>query len=178
MASSNSSPSLRQSDIVLAYTFLRVILGINFFNHGFTRIGNIPGFVDAMVGMFQETFIPTPLVQINAILVSPVELIFGLLLALGLFTRLSLIALLGLMVVLMYGVTLLQNWDAAGSQLVYDFLLCILLAGLRFNTFSLDGWWQRRQAATPEQQRETVKPLNFIPKLARQRRSMTRLLHR
>ncbi len=145
MAESNAPTSLRQPDLVLAYTFLRVIIGINYFNHGFTRIGNIPGFVSGMVETFQATFLPPFLVQINAFLVSPIELIFGLLLAIGLFTRLSLIVLLGLMVVLMYGVTLVQNWDAATSQLIYDALLGVLLAGLALNTLSVDRWWQRRQ---------------------------------
>lgn len=148
MSQSQPTLTLRRGDIVLAYTFLRVIIGINFFNHGFTRIGNISGFVSGMVSTFQDTFMPTFLVQIMAFLVSPIELIFGLLLLLGLFTRLSLIVLLCLMFVLMYGVTLLQNWDTAGGQLIYDLILCLLLAGLAYNDFSLDARWRQRAAGT------------------------------
>ena len=44
---------LRRRDIILAYTFLRIVLGVNFFNHGFTRMDNIPGFAQSMVDMFQ-----------------------------------------------------------------------------------------------------------------------------
>lgn len=32
---------LRRRDIILAYTFLRIVLGVNFFNHGFTRMGKL-----------------------------------------------------------------------------------------------------------------------------------------
>lgn len=49
---------LRRRDIILAYTLLRIVLGVNFFNHGFTRIDNIPGFAQSMVDI-QNTFVPT-----------------------------------------------------------------------------------------------------------------------
>ena len=74
---------LRRSDVVLAYTFLRILLGVNFFNHGFTRMGNIPGFAQSMVDLFQDTFIPEALVRAPAFLVPIVELIAGGLLAGG-----------------------------------------------------------------------------------------------
>ena len=135
---------LRRRDIVLAYTFLRIVLGINFFNHGFTRISDIPGFAQSMVDMFQGTFVPEVLVRVPAILVPIVELIGGFLVILGLATQAALITLFGLMIVLMYGVTLIQNWDAAGSQLIYCLVLFVLLAGNSFNSFSLEGIYKKK----------------------------------
>ena len=44
---------LKTRDIVAAYTLLRIVVGINYFNHGATRIFNIPGFMDAMVSTMQ-----------------------------------------------------------------------------------------------------------------------------
>ena len=136
---------LRRRDIILAYTFLRIVLGVNFFNHGFTRLGNIPGFAQARVDMFQNTFVPEVLVRVHAMLVPIVEFIGGLLVTLGLVTQAALVTLFGLMIVLMYGVTLIQNWDAAGSQLIYCLVLFILIAGNSFNTFSLDRLISRRK---------------------------------
>ena len=136
---------LRRRDIILAYTFLRIVLGVNFFNHGFTRMGNIPGFAQSMVDMFQNTFVPEVLVRVPAMLVPIVELIGGALVTLGLATQAALVTLFGLMIVLMYGVTLIQNWDAAGSQLIYCLVLFILIAGNSFNTFSLDRLISRRK---------------------------------
>lgn len=174
MTSSPAPRPLNPRDITTAYTFLRVIIGICYFNIGFNRIGNMSGFVDGMVQMFADTYMPTFLVQINAFLVTPIELIAGLLLIFGLFTRAALIALLAVMVVLIYGVTLVQNSDLANSQLMYDLLLCILLAGLRFNTFSLDGWWQRQRqgAATLPQESTPVAPFSWLPGSARRRRRL------
>ena len=136
---------LRRGDIILAYTFLRLIVGINYFNHGFTRLGSIPGFVEGMVDKFQGTFIPEILIRINAALVPPVELVVGLLITIGLLTRSALIACFCLMLILMYGVTLVQDWQVAGGQLTYNLALFILLAGLGFNTISVDSWWQKRR---------------------------------
>lgn len=152
MSNSRTQGSSHQNNIVLAYTFLRIIIGINYFNHGFTRIGNIPGFMDAMVESMQGAWMPEALVRFSAALVSPVELIAGLLITIGLFTRGALVVCLALMVMLMYGVTIVQNWDAAGSQLVYDLILVILLAGLSFNRFSVDHliWGKRNKAETSE----------------------------
>lgn len=136
---------LNKRDIVAAYTLLRIVVGINYFNHGATRIFNIPGFMDAMVNTMQDSWIPEFLVRINAALVPPVELIVGALITIGLFTRGALIACFILMIVLMYGVTIIQNWDTAGSQLIYNIVLFILLAGLNFNRISVDGWLRHKR---------------------------------
>lgn len=138
MLSNGREMRLRRTDVVTAYTFLRLVFGVNFFNHGFTRIGNIPGFVESMVGMYKDTFVPEILIRVPAYLIPPVELIIGILLILGLATRGALIAGFCLMIVLMSGVTLLQQWDTATSQLVYCLIFFILLAGNSFNTVSLD----------------------------------------
>lgn len=136
--------SLKTRDIVAAYTLLRIVVGINYFNHGATRIFNIPGFMDSMVNTMQDSWIPEILVRINAALVPPVELIVGLLMIIGLFTRGALIATFILMAILMYGITIIQNWDGASSQLIYNIVLFILLAGLNFNRISVDGWLKNK----------------------------------
>lgn len=138
MAEEYLQRGVRRVDIVLAYTFLRVIVGVNYFNHGATRIGNLSGFMDSMGAAMADAWMPAALVRINAALVPPVELIVGALLIVGLVTRGALIACLALMVMLMYGVTIVQNWDTAASQLIYDIILVALLAGLGFNQISLD----------------------------------------
>lgn len=138
------SVGLRPGDVSLAYVLLRVVVGINYFNHGFTRMGNIPGFMDAMVGAMEGAWMPEPLVRLTAFFVSPVELIFGLFLILGLFTRLSLVVLFVLMAILMYGVTIVQNWDSASSQLIYNIVLFILLAGHGYNRWALDDVFFKR----------------------------------
>ena len=136
---------LKARDLVAAYTLLRIVVGINYFNHGFTRIFNISGFIDSMVTTMQDSWIPEFLVRINAALVPPVELSVGILITIGLFTRSALIACFVLMAVLMYGVTIIQNWDGASGQLIYNIVLFILLAEVSFNGISIDAWLRNKK---------------------------------
>lgn len=159
MNSSPHSSGLRSADISLAYVLLRIVVGINYFNHGFTRLGNLPGFADAMVGAMDGAWMPEPLVRLTAWFVSPVEVIAGLLLLLGLFTRISLIVLFVLMAVLMYGVTVVQNWDTASSQLIYNIVLFILLAGVGYNRFALDTVFFRRAPSSAVPTDTPTKPV-------------------
>lgn len=96
---------LKPKDLALAYLFLHLLLGVNFFNHGFTRIGNIPGFVEETVKTLDGSYFPETLVRINAFLVPIAELAVGILITLGLATRLALVITFALMVMLMMGVT-------------------------------------------------------------------------
>jgi thiosulfate dehydrogenase [quinone] large subunit len=161
---------LRASDIAWAYALLRIVVGINYFNHGFTRMGNIPGFMDAMVGAMEGAWMPEPLVRFTAFWVSPVELMFGLFLILGLFTRISLVVLFVLMAILMYGVTIVQNWDSASSQLIYNIVLFILLAGAGYNRFALDNIFFERDR--PQSELTSEIPTSRTMRFGRLRRGL------
>lgn len=145
-----ASGELRQGDVAIAYLLLRIIFGINFFNHGFTRIGNIGGFANSMVALFKDTNIPAELVRGVGALVPPVELIIGILLILGFATRGALVAGFILMMILQGGVTILKQWDTAASQLIYCIIFALLLAGLRWNQFSIDAVLHRRRSSPSE----------------------------
>lgn len=161
--SQNSALWLNRRDLVTAYTLLRILIGVNYFNHGFTRMGNLPGFAQSMVDLFQDTFVPDPLVRGPALLVPIVELIGGLLITIGFATLPALVTVFGLMIMLTYGVTLIQNWDAATSQLIYALVLFILIAARSFNTVSVDGWLGRRtqtDALRSSESPTTSEPVN------------------
>jgi len=141
---------LRHTDVTLAYLLLRIIFGINFFNHGFTRIGNIGGFADSMVELFKDTAIPAALVRTVGAIVPPVELVIGILLILGFATRGALVAGFILMMILQGGVTILKQWDTASSQLIYCLIFGLLLATARWNQFSLDSRFFRKRSTSLE----------------------------
>ncbi|PSB52939.1 DoxX family protein [Chamaesiphon polymorphus] len=144
MYDTRTDVSLKPRDLAVAHLLLRLLIGVNFFNHGFTRIGNIPGFVEQTVKTLQGSYFPEPLVRLNAYLVPIIELVVGVLIILGLSTRIALIVTSALMVMLMMGVTSVQKWEIATSQLIYGIVLFALLATCRFNWFSFDNWLQRK----------------------------------
>ncbi|MBD2343104.1 DoxX family protein [Anabaena subtropica] len=167
--------SLRQKDIAIAYLLLRILIGVNYFNHGFTRIGNIPGFVEATVKQLEASYFPEFLVRINSYLVPPVELIVGVLITIGLATRSSLIVTFVLMIILKLGVTSIQNWSAATSMISYGIVLFILLAGHGFNIYSLDYWRSKKQNRAESTASSEQGMLNFVmSKLSGKRRRQQR----
>jgi thiosulfate dehydrogenase (quinone) large subunit len=56
----------------------------------------------------------------------------------GLFTRFALVAGSLVMIALMAGITLTQNWDVAGIQLIYCAIYYVLLTHRSRNFYSLD----------------------------------------
>ncbi len=128
---------LKRQDVTLAYTLLRIVFGINFFVHGLVRIGNMGGFIQSMVERFQE-LAPSFVILPFAALTTPIELISGFLMIIGLQTRNAIIAGFVLMMPLMFGVCLLQEWDTASSQLIYCLVFFILLACCSLNSISVD----------------------------------------
>lgn len=145
MANPQLAVGLRRKDIAAAYVLLRILFGIGFFNIGLGKIGGIGGFANAMVERFKDTFLPAELVRATAAIVPPLEVVVGLLLILGLFTRGALIAGFILMAILHAGVTLLKDWDTAANQLIYCIIFFLLLAGAGFNAFSVDQWLSHRR---------------------------------
>ena len=113
-----------------AYLLLRVLTGLDFFMHGFARIftgSHLGGFAQGMVKSMAATPLPPALTLATGYAIPCVELLIGTLLLLGLLTRAALTVAFLLMLVLMFGVTLKQDWATAGNQLVYGIVLTALL---------------------------------------------------
>jgi thiosulfate dehydrogenase [quinone] large subunit len=105
---------------------------MDFFGHGFARIftgTHLSGFAHWMVGDMAKAPLPAPLVLATGYVVPCVELVIGLLLLTGLATRFALVLAMLLMLVLMFGVTMQQEWSIAGQQLLYGLVLAVLLYG-------------------------------------------------
>ena len=131
----------RSSDAVIAYTILRVSFGANIMLHGVSRIvmGHA-AFLAYLTHYFEKaSYVPAGMLSIFATVQPWVELILGLLLMIGLATRFSLIA-GGLVILsLVIGTNLAQDWLVSGLQLIYAFLYYYLLAHLDQNRYSIDG---------------------------------------
>ncbi len=113
-----------------AYILLRVLTGLNFFGHGFSRIftgTHLPGFAQGMVKSMAGTPLPAGLVLVTGYAVPCVELVVGVLLLAGAGVRFALGLAFSLMFVLMFGITLKQDWNVAGQQLEYGLVLAVLL---------------------------------------------------
>jgi len=142
MSDSVSVPATsRSSDAVIAYTILRISFGANIMLHGVSRIvmGHA-AFLAYLTHYFEKApYVPAGMLSVFATVQPWVELILGLLLVIGLATRFSLIA-GGLVIMsLVLGTNLAQDWLVSGLQLIYAFLYYYLLVHLDQNRYSIDG---------------------------------------
>lgn len=140
----NSSVSIKACDAELGYLILRLTMGMNILMHGSMRL--ITGddrFATGMAHTLQNSFLPQGFVHGFGIVLPWVEAAIGLLVLIGLFSRVALVAGGLLMTVLTFGVGTIQNWETAGLQLSYALVFGVLLAALAFNRYSLDGWRRR-----------------------------------
>ena len=114
----------------LAYMMLRLLTGLDFFGHGFSRAFTgtyLPGFAAGLQKQMFTVPLSTELVLVAGYAIPIVELFVGALLLLGIATRTALLLAFALMMLLMFGVTLKQDWNAAAQQLVYGVVLFLLL---------------------------------------------------
>jgi thiosulfate dehydrogenase [quinone] large subunit len=139
MSDSVSVPAT--SDAVIAYTILRISFGANIMLHGVSRIvmGHA-AFLAYLTHYFEKApYFPASMLSMFATVQPWVETILGLLLVIGLATRFSLIA-GGLVIMsLVIGTNLAQDWLVSGLQLIYAFLYYYLLAHIEQNRYSIDG---------------------------------------
>jgi thiosulfate dehydrogenase [quinone] large subunit len=123
----------------LAYAMLRFTLGLDILMHGVVRLPNLGAFADGMVKQFAETLLPAAIVRPFALALVLAEVIVGLLLLLGLWTRWSL--LLGAVMIssLVFGTALRSDWNTVAIQLLYAFIYAALISAREYNSYSVDS---------------------------------------
>jgi thiosulfate dehydrogenase [quinone] large subunit len=127
------------TDRRIAYALLRIVFGVNIFLHGISRlVGDHAAFLAYLLQQMAKAPLPKSMLPPFAAALPWTEATIGLLLLLGLFTRFALVAGSLVMIVLMAGITLAQNWDVAGIQLIYCAIYFVLLTHRGRNFYSLD----------------------------------------
>lgn len=143
--SSVDNPAGTISGRALAYFLLRLTLGINILMHGLARIlAGLDPFVAGMMKQFASAPLPPTSVHAFACTLPWSELLIGMAIFLGVWTRAALVLGALEIAVLTFGVTLTQNWSVAGIQLLYALVYAVLLAFDDYNGYSLDRWMKRR----------------------------------
>ena len=127
------------TDLALPYALLRVALGLNICLHGVVRwTHGLSKFAESLLPMFQKTLLPVWSLYAFGYALPIVEALVGACVLFGFQTRRALILGSVLMLVLTFGSTLRQDWPIVGIQLTYSVVYSLLLAGIRFNSYSAD----------------------------------------
>lgn len=124
----------------LSYLLLRVMFGLNILLHGYVRLAKGPAkFAEVLKKDFETTPIPAGLVRIFGQSLPLFEFIIGLSVALGIATSYGLVAGSVVMILLMVGKSLKEDWVVVTYQLIYSLVYAILLFFLNYNHYSIDN---------------------------------------
>lgn len=121
-----------------AYLIIRLIVGVSMLGHGLARLPKLAGFSTWMVSTFEKTMLPRFMVLPFSYLLPVTEFIVGLLLITGLATGGAAVAGAVVMMILIFGTCLLENWEALPSQLIHGLFFAALIEWLASNSWALD----------------------------------------
>jgi thiosulfate dehydrogenase [quinone] large subunit len=126
------------TDAQLAYLILRLGTGINFLLHGLVRLPKLSAFATGLAKGFQDTWLSESIAKVFAYCLPFAETTVGLLLLIGLFTRWAAFGAGLIIVALLFGTCLKEDWATAGLQMTYLLVIYFLIAHRSNNAFALD----------------------------------------
>ena len=130
----------------LGYFILRLSLGVDMIMHYVVRTWGISqDFVPVTEKMFVGNLLPMSWVHYFLTYLPYFEGLLGILLILGLWSRLALTAEGLLVTVLLFGTALRSDWTVVSHQMIYLLFVFILLAVEQYDYFSVDSFLVRRR---------------------------------
>lgn len=125
----------------LAFLVARLAIGMSFFGHGAIRLPKLQQFSDGMVKEFADSPLPSILVLPFSYALPFLELVVGVLLIIGLFTKYAALATGLILVSLIFGSGMIENWGAVATQLTHTAFIVYLLSFVdTANRFSVDHY--------------------------------------
>jgi thiosulfate dehydrogenase [quinone] large subunit len=124
----------------LGYLGLRLCLGLGFMLHGVARIffGNYQPYLTEYMKRMVGSPLPTELIRPFLMTLPFIEALIGFLLLIGLLTRYVAFGCSLVMLSLLFGTGLRQDWNGMQTQLIYTFFLTYLLMNIEWNHWSVD----------------------------------------
>jgi len=130
-----------------SFWVVRIAIGTSMFAHGLVRLPKLEAFSQGLVNAFAQSMLPEVLIRPFSYALPLAEFTVGLLLILGLFTRLAALATAAILIVLVLGSGLIENWDAISAQLLHIAFVAYLLHHLDNNAFAIDNIIHRKKQA-------------------------------
>ena len=129
------------------YTYLlaRLPIGMSFFGHGLERLPKLDTFVSHMAQPFAKSILPMALVTPFGYVLPFLELITGILLLLGLFTRFATVLGVFIMLALIFGSSMIEQWNNVFAQIIYGAYLALLFYFADYNTVAIDKLIHKKQ---------------------------------
>ncbi|MBD3627722.1 DoxX family membrane protein [Cyclobacterium sp.] len=122
----------------LSFIFIRLGVGISMLGHGLVSIPKISNFSSGMVDSFDGSYLPEFIVVPFSFVLPFLEFLLGLMLLLGWHT--SMAGILGgvLMLFLMFGTSMIENWGALPSQMIHLLFFILVYEFNDKNAWAID----------------------------------------
>lgn len=127
-----------------AYLIVRMAIGFSMFGHGLVRLQKLHIFSEFMLKQFENSMLPEILVLPFSYVLPIAEFVFGALIILGLFTRISAIAVSIMLISLILGSALIENWDAITAQLMHIAFIAYLIHNIEKNTYAIENIFKKK----------------------------------
>ncbi len=127
------------------FFFARLPIGLSMLGHGIVRLPKLQSFAKGMQDSFAQSYLPSTLVYIFGLILPILELLVGIFIIFGLFTRIGLIGGLIIISMLVFGSSAIENWNAISSQLIHGLYLALLLYYIDNNSTSIDQLIKKNQ---------------------------------
>ena len=125
------------------FLLLRLAIAASVLGHGLVRLPKLSAFSNWMVNSFEKSMLPKILIVPFSYVLPLAEFIVGVLLFTGLFTRPALIVGAIVMILLIFGTAMIENWEALPSQLIHVAFYAVLLQFSQYNTWALDNVFKK-----------------------------------
>ena len=135
---------MKTNNSLVAYALLRVAMGVNMLGHGLARIPKLDAFSDNMVTNFQKSWLPSLSIKIFWLALPFAEFLIGLLLIIGLFTYRTSVAGAILIILLLFGSSTIENWEAMGIQMIYALFFYQLITQINNNSYAADHLFKNK----------------------------------
>ena len=132
----------------LSFLLARLSVGISMFGHGLVRLPKLHTFSNGMVSEFEKSILPQILVTPFSYMLPIAELLVGIFLLIGLFTKQTLVAGAIVMIALIFGSSMIEEWGGIPSQLIHSAFFIVLLSFEKsYNSFAVDSILERNRQA-------------------------------
>ena len=125
------------------FLLLRLAIAASVLGHGLVRLPKLSAFSNWMVNSFEKSMLPKILIVPFSYVLPLAEFIVGVLLFTGLFTRPALIVGAIVMILLIFGTAMIENWEALPSQLIHVAFYAVLLQFSQYNYWALDNLFKK-----------------------------------
>ena len=120
----------------LSYLILRLAIAMSMFGHGLVRLPKLPSFSEGMIKQFELSVLPFEVVQPFSYALPVIEFLVGVFLIFGLFTKQALVVGAVTMIVLIFGSSMIESWNAIPTQLIHILCFVLLLSYQQYDRHS------------------------------------------